>query len=150
MDTSSSIRQRFDVEISHGKFVEMTSIESTWKLWHRFDVEISTWIRLSKSTKYRWVLHVDFLTLFLRRIEVTSVLAVFIVLFRNIFCSGTYSILFWYSAETMWFQQYWRNHWCWNYWSYMLSVMTLLNRSKDNLYLLQNNTDKDCNANVYK
>ena len=29
-------------------------------------------------------------------------------------------------------------------------VMTLLNRSKDNLNLLQNNTDKDCNANVYK
>ena len=29
-------------------------------------------------------------------------------------------------------------------------VMTLLNRSKDNLNLLQNNTDKDCNVNVYK
>ena len=56
MDTSSSIRHRFDVEISRGKFVEITSIlkgESTWKLWHRFDVEISTWIQLSKSTKYQ-------------------------------------------------------------------------------------------------
>ena len=53
MDTSSSIRHRFDVEIPHGKFVEITSIlkgESTWKLWHRFDMDISTWIRLSKST----------------------------------------------------------------------------------------------------
>ena len=63
MDTSSSIRHRFDVEIPGGKFVEITSIlkdESTWKLWHRFDVDISTWIRLSKSTKYCWVLHVDF------------------------------------------------------------------------------------------
>ena len=59
MDTSSSIRHRFDVEIPRGKFVEITSIlksESTWNLWHRFNVDISTWIRLSKSTKYRWVL----------------------------------------------------------------------------------------------
>ena len=35
MDTSSSIRHRFDIEIPRGKFVEITSIlkgESTWKL----------------------------------------------------------------------------------------------------------------------
>ena len=35
MDTSSSIRHRLDVEISRGKFVEITSIlkgESKWKL----------------------------------------------------------------------------------------------------------------------
>ena len=35
MDTSSSIRHRFDVEIPRGKFVEITSIlkdKSTWKL----------------------------------------------------------------------------------------------------------------------
>ena len=35
MDTSSSIRHRFDVEIPREKFVEMTQIlkgESTWKL----------------------------------------------------------------------------------------------------------------------
>ena len=35
MDTSSSIRHRFDVEIPRGKFVEVSSIlegESTWKL----------------------------------------------------------------------------------------------------------------------
>ena len=35
MDTSSSIRHRFDVKIPRGKFVKMTSIlkgESTWKL----------------------------------------------------------------------------------------------------------------------
>ena len=79
MDSSSSIRHRFDVEIPRGKFVEITSIlkgESTWKLWHRFDVDISTWIRLSKSTKYRWVLHVDFSMSFRRQIDVTSVLAV--------------------------------------------------------------------------
>ena len=91
MDTSSLIRHRFDVEIPRGKFVEITSIlkgESTWKLWHRFDVEISTWIRLSKSKKYGWVFHVDFSTLFRRRIDVTSVLAVSIVLFPYIFCSG--------------------------------------------------------------
>ena len=63
MDTDSSIRHLFNVEIPRGKFVQISSIlkrESTWKLWHRFDVEISTWIRLSKSTKYRWVLQVDF------------------------------------------------------------------------------------------
>ena len=70
--TSSSIRHRLDVEIPRGKFVEITSIlkgESTWKLWHRFDVDISTWIRLSKSTKYRWVLHVDFSMAFQRQVE---------------------------------------------------------------------------------
>ena len=89
--TSSSIRHRFDVEIPRGKFMEITSIlkgESTCKLWHRFDVDISTWIRLSKSTKYRWVLHVDFSMSFLRQIDVTSVLAVSILSFSNIFCSG--------------------------------------------------------------
>ena len=51
-------------------------------------MEISTWIRLSKSTKYRWVLHVDFSMSFRRQIEVTSVLAVSIVSLSNIFCSG--------------------------------------------------------------
>ena len=79
MDTSPSIGHRFDVKIPPGKFVEIKSIlkgESTWKLWHRFDVDISTWIRLSKSTKYRWVLHVDFSMSFRRQIDVTSVLAV--------------------------------------------------------------------------
>ena len=56
MDTSSLIRHRFSVEIPRGKFVEISSIlkgKSTWKLWYRFDVEISTWIQLSKLTKYR-------------------------------------------------------------------------------------------------
>ena len=35
MDTSSSIRHRFDVKIPHGKFVEILSVlkgKSTWKL----------------------------------------------------------------------------------------------------------------------
>ena len=98
MDTPSSIRYRFVVEIPRGKFVETTSIlksESTWKLWHRLDVEISTWIRLSKSTKYGWVFHVDFPMSFRRRIAVTSLLAVSIVSFSNILCSGDlfYAIL---------------------------------------------------------
>ena len=91
MYISSSIRHRFDVEIPRGKFVKITSIlngESTWKLWHRFDVEILTLIRLSKLTKYWWVLHVEFFISFRRRIDVTSVLAVSIVSFPNIFCSG--------------------------------------------------------------
>ena len=81
MDTSSSIRHLFEVEIPRGKFVEISSIlkgESVWKLWHRFNVKISTWIRLSKSTKYRCVFPRD----------LTSVLAVSILLFPNILCSG--------------------------------------------------------------
>ena len=91
MDTYSWIRHRFDIEIPRGKFVEITSIlkgESTWKLWHRFDVDTSTWIRLSKSTKYWWVLHVYFSMSFRRQIDVTSVLALSILSFSNIFCSG--------------------------------------------------------------
>ena len=39
MDTSSSIRHRFDVEIPRGKFVEMTDFE------RRIHVEIMTSIR---------------------------------------------------------------------------------------------------------
>ena len=61
MDTSSPIRHRFTVEIPRGKFVEISSIfkgESMWKLWHWSNVEISTWIRISKSMKYRWVFHI--------------------------------------------------------------------------------------------
>ena len=91
MVTSSSIRHWLNIEIPGGKFVEITSIlkaESTWKLWHRLGVDMSMWIRLSKSTKYWWVLHVDFSVSFRRQIDVTSVLAVFILLFPNIFCSG--------------------------------------------------------------
>ena len=90
MDTSSSIRHRFDVEIPRGKFVEMTDFE------RRIHVEIMTSIRRGnfdvdstlKSTKYRWVFQVDFSTLFRRWIDLTSVFAVSIVLFPNIFCSG--------------------------------------------------------------
>ena len=70
-------------------------VESLWRF-HRFwnvnsrgnyDVEISAWIRLSKTTKYRWVLLVDFSISFERRIDVTSVLVVTILSFLNIFCS---------------------------------------------------------------
>ena len=102
MDTSSSIRHRLDVEIPREKFPEITSAlkgESTWKLWHRFNAHISTWIRLSKSTKYRWVLHMDFSMSFRRQIDVTSVLVVYVLSFSNIFCSGNLSKLFWYNAE---------------------------------------------------
>ena len=114
---------RFDVQILRGKFVKITSIlrdESTWKLWHRFELEISTWIRLSKPTKYRWVLHVDFSKLLRCRIDVTSVLSVLWNYFLTFSALGTNSELFWYSTESMWFQQYWRNHWYWNYWNYIL------------------------------
>ena len=90
MDTSSSIRHGLNVEIPREKFVEISSVlkgKSTWKLWHWFTVEISTWIRLSKSTKYRWVLHVDCSMSLRRRIDVTSVLAVSILSFPNLFTS---------------------------------------------------------------
>ena len=71
MDTSSSIRYRLDVEIPRGKFVEITSIgESTWKLWHQ------------------WVLDMDFSMSFQRQIDVTSVLAVSVLSFSNIFPNG--------------------------------------------------------------
>ena len=89
MDTSSSIRHRFDIEILRGKFIKITSIlkdESTCKLWHRFDVEVSTWIPLSKSVKYHWVFLVEFSMSFRRRIEVTSLLVDSILSFSNIFC----------------------------------------------------------------
>ena len=91
MDTSSLIRHWSDVEIPHGKFVEISSIlkgESTWKLWHRFDVEISTQIQISKSTKYRQTLHVDFSVSFPCWIYITALLSVSILSFSNIFCSG--------------------------------------------------------------
>ena len=104
MDTSSSIRHRLDIEIPRGKFVEIAMIlkgESTLKLWHQFNVDISTWIRLSKSTKYWWVLHVDFSMSFRRQIDVTSVLALSILSFANISALGTYSKLFWCNAESL-------------------------------------------------
>ena len=80
MDTSSSICHRFDVKIPRGKFHEISSILN--------GVEISTWIRLSKSAKYRWVLHVDFSMSFRCRIDVIVLLAVSFLSFLNIFCSG--------------------------------------------------------------
>ena len=91
VDTSSLICYRFAVQIPHGKFVEISSIlkgESTWKLWYRFDVKISTWIRLSKSAKYRWVFHVDFSMSFRCGIDVTALCAISFLSLSNIFCSG--------------------------------------------------------------
>ena len=91
VDTSSLICYRFVVEIPRGKFVEISSIlkgESTWKLWYRFDVKISTWIRLSKSAKYRWVFHVDFSMSFRCGIDVTALCAISFLSLSNIFCSG--------------------------------------------------------------
>ena len=84
---SPSIRCRNSTWKLRGNYINFER-ESTSKLWHRFDVDISTWIRLSKSTKYRWVLYVDFSMSFRGQIDVTSVLAVSILSFSNIFCSG--------------------------------------------------------------
>ena len=94
MDKSSSIRHRFDFETPRGKFVEISLIlkgESTRKSLHRFDVEISTWIRLSKSKKYRWVFHVDFFMLFRCRIDVLLYSLFPIYHFRTFSTLETYS-----------------------------------------------------------
>ena len=82
--------RRFAIDSTSKFHVESSSkLHRFWKANPRGNYDIdSTWIRLSKSTKYRWVFHVDFSTLFRRRIDVTSVLAVSIVSFPNIFCSG--------------------------------------------------------------
>ena len=71
-------------------------VESSRKL-HRFwkanprgsyDID-STWIfRRGFDFQNRWVLHVDFSMSLRRQIDVTSVLAVSILSFSNIFCSG--------------------------------------------------------------
>ena len=127
MDTPLLIRHQSDVKIPRGKFVKISSIlksKSTWKLWHWFDVEISKWIRLSKSTKYWWVLHVNFSMSFRRWIDVTSVLAVSILSFYVFSALGIYSKLFSYSAELIQFQRYWRNHCYWNYilWEFCTNV----------------------------
>ena len=77
MSTSSSIRDQSDVEIPRGKFVEITSIlkdESTWKLWHRFEVIVSnraTWnisIQSQAKLKSSFPYHL-FLTTFLTKKE---------------------------------------------------------------------------------
>ena len=91
MDTSSLIRHWFHAEIPRWKFAKITSIlksESTWKLWHLFYMEILTWIRLLKLSKYWWVFQADFFMSFRRWIDLTSVLAVSILSFSNNFCSG--------------------------------------------------------------
>ena len=87
-------------------------MDSTWKFWRGFDFqnrrnidEFSTWI-------FRRCFDVE-LTLFLYSLFSFYYFLTFSAL-------GTYSKLFWYSAESMWFQQYWRNHWYWNYWIYIL------------------------------
>ena len=113
MDTSSSIHHRFDVEIPRGKFVEISSIlkgeprnndiDSTWKFKRGFDFqnrrdidEFSTWIFL-------WRFDVELAKLLYSLFPFYH--------FRTFSALGTYSKLIWYSAELMWFQKYWRNHW---------------------------------------
>ena len=104
MDTSSSIRHRFDVEIRHGKFVKISSILKSnymWKLWHQFNVMISTWFWLLKSTKYRLVLHVDFSMSFRHQTDETAVLLFPFYHFLIFSALGAYSELIWYSSELM-------------------------------------------------
>ena len=82
---SRSIKRRNSIWKVHWVSL-ILKCEPTWKLWHRFNVEISTWNRLSKSTKYRSVFHVDFSTLFPCQIDVTALLTVSSLSISNIFC----------------------------------------------------------------
>ena len=74
MNTYSSIRHRFDIENSASNirryFIDYDR-QICVKRWHRFDVRNSTSIRLPKSTKYQWVLHVVFSMSFRCWINVT-------------------------------------------------------------------------------
>ena len=72
IDTYLSIRHEFDVENPPGKLIKISSIlesKFSWKLWHRFAVEVSTEIWLSKSTKYWLVLQMEFSLSLRRRIN---------------------------------------------------------------------------------
>ena len=144
-----------------------------WKLWHRFDVEISTWIPLSKSTKYWWDLHVDFSTLLWCGINITAaLLTVPFYHFLTFSVLRNYSKLVSYSAESMKFQQYWHNDCFWSYWNCILwkfynnadnyeqiififikirvtKIIMPIFTNKNNIYLLQNNTNKVSTANIY-
>ena len=104
MDTSSSIWHLFNVEIPLGKFVEILSIligESTWKLWHRFDVQISTWIQPSISTKYRWIFLLDFSMSFRHRIDITLCTLFPFYHFLTFSAPETFLKRMWHSAESM-------------------------------------------------
>ena len=88
-------------------------IDSTWKFRCGFDFqnrrnidEFSTWIFLCHFN-----------------VESTQLLySLFPFYHVLIFSSlGTYSKPVWHCAELMQFQRYWRNHWYWNYWDYILS-----------------------------
>ena len=81
---------RFTINSTSKFHVQSSSkLHRFWKTNPRWNYDInSTWIRLSKSTKYRWILHVNFSMSFPCRIDVTSVLAFSMVSFSNIFCSG--------------------------------------------------------------
>ena len=73
--------QRFRTNLTL-KFHEKSSskLHRFWKANPCADCDInSTWIRISKSTKYGWVSHVDFSMSFRRRIDVISVLLTFLL-----------------------------------------------------------------------
>ena len=102
-------------------------IESTWKLWHRFKVDILTWV---STLLYSLLLCYHFLT--------SSTL-------------GTYSKLFWYSAESMYFNDIdvITDTETTEIISFGYFATTQINGNKDNFCLLQNNTHIDHNTNIY-
>ena len=57
MDTFSSIRDLFDIEITRRRFVDISSLmkgESTWKRWNRSDMD--TWRRFGFQNRWNIVL----------------------------------------------------------------------------------------------
>ena len=86
----------------------------------------------------------DFSMSFRRQIDATSVLAVSILSFFTFSALGTYFKLFWHNAESL----------------YVITdfgtigtfeniARMQINRNNDKFHFLQNNTNRDYNANIY-
>ena len=127
--------------------------ESTWKLWHRFNVQISKWFRLSKSTKYRMSSPHEFFY------------------FVSTWNWCNFSTRCFHSIISEHFQL-WEPIPCYSdielspcnfsdinvitdigtivATSFRNFAATQINRNKDNFYFLQNKTNKYYNANLYK
>ena len=158
MDTSSSICPWFVVKIPQGMFVfvEIIAIlkgESTWKLWHRFNVEISKWFQLSKSTKYRMSSPHEFFYFvstwnwcnFSTRCF-HSIISEYFLLWEPVPCCSDIEL----SPCTFSDINVITDIGTIVATSFQNFAATQINRNKDNFYFLQSNTNKYYNANLYK
>ena len=150
MDTYSSIRHRFDVEIPLGKLVEITSIlkgESTWKLWHRFDVDLTFKIdEISMSSLHGFFFVISTLNRCNFRTRCFHSIISKHFLLRESILSYSGIVLSWCNfnnidvitdtgaIRTIFFGKF----------------ATTQIKKKDNFYFLQNSTNKDYNAKIYK